>query len=692
MRNIRRRNSLCAAIARYLVVCGLWIAILLAPLHPSFAQSNLSIDWTNAQSQYPIGVGVPVPRSCPVRITMRMANATPTAACYQPVRFQVRPIVGRTFPSDGTVNLRLEFNSYGSSDQTVVLAIPVRAGDSSAESGILMRWGLARSSFQLKGAWNGRTLPNLSAQGYFMWSGLESQPMQLVLASSETVATNSPEIRAAFDAIEDSQVPLALATLQSQTVNTMMNQAVVKCVADVARMPSNWLPLAHFDEIVATREDLRKMDAAGHQVLNHYIWCGGRLRVQDAHRPSDLEESIVADWDRSVTPTGILGQVYRAGFGFVVLGKDDRQTSDAPPDIYNHRSRMSRVLKNLGDDYWQWLIPEVGKTPIWTFLGMVTLLVGVGAPAILIWSQKMQRRVWTILAIPVLSLASVLTLSAYAGVKDGWRSMVRIRSLTLLDSDGNGAVWSRQTYFAGTIPDGKIRVGAQTELIPLQTLRGPNTVQYQDDSGQGQIHSGILTLRQQKQVSLTHWVREVKMLLMGETNDTTTGMPITKNASDSNIVALVCSDAEGRLFRAEQVSPGEIVDWQATDPENASQWLKSFYDAQSLTLPPDAPEFGSGSLFSWLLSAGTVWGSTGVSTSGFEEEAYWSQELANWGPDTRYKFAAVVDHAPQLEKCLENAQETSSLHMVIGHWRPSVPTRSEPNPSGAESDGKALQQ
>jgi len=693
MRNMKPRNVMRFGLAKYLATVCICVATLLALPHETHAQPHVfHIDWSNPQSNYPIGVGFPVPSSCPVRINMQMSQAAPTVACYHSVRFQVRPTNGLAFSTDGTVTVRITYSSFGLWDeQAAVLTIPVRAGATVAESEMLARRGPTPQNLKIDGAWNGRAFACLSSQAYFAWTGVDGQPSRLDLVSSDSIGNKSSMMQKAFDSLDSSGMTLAIVADPSQNIGSMSNRGYSNCVADVARMPSNWLELAHFDEITTTLEDLRKIDDAGRQVLRRYVWCGGRLRVENAKAPDELQKIIAADWDRTVTSIPIQGQGHRAGLGLVVLGKYRDDSGDFLNDMAHDRSRLFRFEKNLADDYWKWLIPEVGKTPIWTFLGMVALLVGIGAPAIMLWSQKMQRRVWTILAIPVLSLASVLALFCYAAVKDGWGSLVRIRSVTTLDSEGNGAVWSRQTYFAGSIPEGRIRVGAQTELIPLYTTKAPYTVQYQDVIGEQQIHSGILTPRQQKQVSISHWVENARILQWGGDTTTATGMPTTKNVSPSRIVALVCSDGSGRVFQAENIAPDEMVSWQETDREGAARWLKRWYDAESLAIPSDAPDSNSSSLFRAFWSR-MDWGRAGVSTSDMEEEEYWTEELATWGPGVRLKFVALVDQAPHLEKCLENARETSSLHMVIGRWKPSVrDPLSEPKPSTADSEGKGLQ-
>lgn len=679
------------AFARFFAIAFSCVALVVLPVPETNAQSNyFMIDLSNPQREYPIGTASPI--QCPVRLSMRLSHASLGSRCYQPISFQVRPAAGRTFPKDGVVTVRYTASVYSGDEQVVIFNIPVSAGTAFAEAEMLVRTGPTTSNVSIDGAWNGRYYSNLSANTYTSFSGVAHGHIRVHLVSADTVAKNRGDLRLAFDSIADRETRLAMVNGPDQAMRTTaMNSSssFVDCVADVARMPDNWLHFAHVEEISTTLEDLKKLDGAGRDIVSHYVWCGGRLRVTDAQRPSDLDGLITADWNHNRKIEKSLDQIYRAGFGDVVLGDHSLQI-DSPWTSETH-ARLDRLSASIGARYWNWLIPQVGKTPIWAFLAMVTLLVGIGAPAILLWGQKIKRRIWTILAIPVLSLSSVLALFLYATVKDGWRSLVRIRSITILDENGNGAVWSRQNYFAGSIPGGKVVISNQAELIPLRTKKRIRTVQYQDDTNEKQIHSGILTLRQQKQVSITHWVSDLKILSMEGKADPETGMPVATNASESTIEALVCSDATGRTFRAEKVLPGQTVTWQTIEPEQASQWLKALYESQPLRLPPDAPSEDSVSILDSLRFVPS-WGSTVATGSEHDDETTWVEELSDWGAETPYKFAAVVDRAPRLEKCLENVVETNSLHMVVGTWRPPGQNRANPKLPTPDSKGKGLQQ
>lgn len=663
-------------------------------LQQAHAQSAFTIDWTSPQTEYPLGVGVPVPSSCPVRLSMRLPRPPFNVPSYHLVQFEVRPVTGRTFPSDGTVTVRLRGGWASTDQQTAILKIPVRAGTTNAESEMIVNSGLNSSYWLIiYGEWNGRSYDNLSGQANMVWSNTEGLPMRLRLHSTESVASESSEVKDAFKRYQESATipysPINDLSSNAANVNFTGQLTQKEWVADISRMPKSWLLFAHFNDICISLDDFRKLGDAGRSILTKYVWCGGRLEVLAANGPSDLEGLIFANCERNLTPQDPKKQTYQAGLGTVVLGQ---KTPSADLHILpnSERSRLARLSGDMGTDYWNWLIPEVGKTPIWTFLAMVLLIVGVATPSILIWSRRIQRRVWTILAIPVLSLASVVTLFVYAAVKDGWGSLVRIRSITSLDPDGNGAVWSRHNYFAGTLTDGKIRIDADAEFIPLRTRRLYSSFQYQDETGQDQIYSGILALRQQRQVSIAHSVKDVNLFRMESRIDSESGMPVTKNISELTLLATVCSDDSGRFFRAENVAPGQTIAWQETNLEEAVKWLKSIYEGQGLFLPADAPDSGSRSMFNWLTMPSYGWNRGAA--DGFQEEKLWQDEFSTWGVDTPRKFVAFVDRAPQLEKCLDGAVETASLHMVVGRWRPRGQKPAESVSQAPESEGKGLQQ
>jgi hypothetical protein len=632
-------------------------------LHAQWA--NFSIDVSKPLPEYPIGTAMPT--LCPVRVSMRTLPIFLASSGYQPIRFRIRPATGRTFPSDGTVTVRLHFEAYGAGKRTANFEIPVRAGDSEAESGMLVNCPRGHLNMRVQCAWNGTYYQHLSSNGYVAWSPVLDtmrSPSRIFLTSKDSTWMNSA-MRKGRRNLQGPELPIAWAEEPATRQQSNLNNDPQwrQYLTDVEIMPSEWLQISGIDQVNTTLKELEELDDNARHCLNQYLWCGGTLCLLDEVPLEELKKSVNAEWDRSAFDKELGSEVYRAGFGSVVLKP---KNGWAALDKWPTRNRNERLSGTMRDEYWNWLIPEVGKTPVWTFFGIVVLLVGIGAPAILVWSQRIQRRIWTVLAIPVLSLASVLSLFAYGSIKDGWTSLVRIRSLTILDSEGNGAVWSRQTYFAGSLPGGRIQLSNDAELIPLRSRVSADVIQFQDDSEQ--IYSGVLSLRRQNQVCITHPVRSLKLLRMGSPASADDGLPETINDSELALRAVVCCDELGRVYKAMDVPPKGRIAWQESTPDDASQWLKQLYDEQALVVPADAPDDRTYSIFDIFRVRSFPWNPAGMVYSEFTEEEEWKTRIAIWGDKTPRKFVAVVDRAPKLEKCLREARETGSLHMVVGRW------------------------
>jgi hypothetical protein len=643
---------------------GLMVPMGLSPtLHAQW--TTFSIDVSKPLPEYPIGTAVPT--LCPVRVSMRTSPIFLASSGYQPVRFRIRPATGRTFPSDGTVTVRLHFEAYGAGKRTAMFEIPVRAGAPDAESGMLVNCPRGHLNMRVQCAWNGTYYQHLSANGYVAWSPVLDtmrSPSRLFLTSADSTWMNS-SMRKGRKNLQGPELPIAWGEepANRNQSNLSSDPQWREYLTDIDIMPKEWLQMASIDQVNTTLKELQQLDASGRRSLNQYLWCGGTLCLLDEAPLDELKESINAEWERVASDKELKSEVYRAGFGSVVLKPEKGRSA---LDKWPSRNRIERLSGTMRDEYWNWLIPEVGKTPVWTFFGIVVLLVGIGAPAILIWSQRIQRRIWTVLAIPVLSLVSVLSLFVYGTIKDGWTSLVRIRSLTILDAEGNGAVWSRQTYFAGSLPGGKIKLSSDAELIPLRSRESSDLTQYQDDTGQE--YSGVLSLRRQNQVCITHPVQNTKLLRMGSLASGVEGLPESQNDSELTLRAVVCCDPSGRVYQSMNVPPKGKIAWQESTPEDAAKRLKQLYDEQALVVPADAPDDRTYSIFDFFRVRSIPWNPAGAVYSEFTEEEEWQSRLTTWGDKAPRKFMAVVDRAPQLEKCLPEARETGSLHMVIGTW------------------------
>lgn len=334
------------------------------------------------------------------------------------------------------------------------------------------------------------------------------------------------------------------------------------------------------------------------------------------------------------------------------------------------QNRMSRYAGGLGSEYWDWMIPSVGKTPVWAFLGLILLITGIGMPAAWISSRRRARRVLVLIFVPAIALISTFFLVSYAVVKDGFGARARIRSIATLDKEGNGMAWSRQSYFAGSVPSSGVYVRPETEVIDLG--RAPNQFCSLHHSEDGQRYTGLIAPRTQCQFSVTHPIEGLNVFQRGPEIDTTIDQPVIKNAMAEAWLEAVIVDEKGRIFYASKTMPNETASWTSVTTADARDILRKAYNREPLEAPEDAPKAYSRSLLdvffglSWLLpNRGMNYNSN---TQRLSEEQRWSRLAGGDAIFVPGTYAIYCERGSAIQRLLGNTVEADSLHVITGQW------------------------
>jgi hypothetical protein len=335
-------------------------------------------------------------------------------------------------------------------------------------------------------------------------------------------------------------------------------------------------------------------------------------------------------------------------------------------------NRTSRLSGGIGDDFWDWLIPSVGRTPAIPFLIFVVLFVGVGAPGIMYWSNRHKRRVWLVILMPLMATVCTLFLFSYGLLKDGFGAVSRSRSLAFIDKMGNGLVWSRQCYFCASVSNQGVMVSDETYFAPMPVNPYSDLPRcYQADVEDAQQYFGILRPRLQTQFSISHPLRHLQILKRLGDSDPVLDAPAIQNDSNFRWSKAVFVGHQNKFFTASNVEPGSRVEFALSDREASELLLQQEYKAQALVPPPDSPSADQTTLAQTFSSIFT-WAKTGNATGQISEESNWAKQIGKAGnaksaltPGTFVIFAA---EAPYLEKCVANAKDQDGLHMIVGLW------------------------
>ncbi len=356
---------------------------------------------------------------------------------------------------------------------------------------------------------------------------------------------------------------------------------------------------------------------------------------------------------------------------------EDRTKAITSQVLYDSTNRISRLSQGIGDDFWDWLIPSVGRTPAIPFLIFVVLFVGGAVPGIMYWSHQHKRRVWLVVLMPLTAAICTFFLFSYGLLKDGLGAVSRTRSLSFVDEKGDGMVWSRQSYFAATVSNQGMNIASETQFVPM-TVNSyaslPDCEQFEVDGMQ--LYRGILAPRSQTQFSLTHPLRKLLILKRGSDHDPILGGPSILNQSNFTWNKAVFVDSKGEYFIASDVGPGQRAECIVSSRDETSLALQKEYKTQPLAPPADSPSADQTSLGQFSLEFFSFRSAFRPARTNnahqITEEVTWTSLLSNksgvstvLSPGTYVIFAS---EAPYLERCLPGVKDQDGLHTIVGRW------------------------
>ena len=344
-------------------------------------------------------------------------------------------------------------------------------------------------------------------------------------------------------------------------------------------------------------------------------------------------------------------------------------------------------------DFWEFLIPGVGLTPVVQFQILISLFViGIG-PVNYLLLRRWRRLGLLLITVPASAAIVTLALFGYALIHDGLGVRVRARSFTQLDlRRGEAVCWTRLSYYAGLSPSQGLTFPGDVAVYPFgqepPPYRGgerrPKEIAWQEADSPGK---GV-TMNQHFS---TDWLpsRTPTQFMTVRSRKTTAALGITQpvpgsppkleNHLGTRIRSLVLTDAAGNYFGAGELEPEAAT---KLAPLATDQTLKSIQKALSendLQLPGGAQVSSFQTSNSYYPRSGYYPSTTVPSPDG-------SFQIANSGPASQHdsvlerslhdwtqsleprSFVAIVEKSPEVVLGLDSAREEASLHVVVGQW------------------------
>jgi hypothetical protein len=317
------------------------------------------------------------------------------------------------------------------------------------------------------------------------------------------------------------------------------------------------------------------------------------------------------------------------------------------------------------ENFNDFLIPDVGAAPVTAFQVLLSLFVlGIG-PVNYFLLKGRERLPLLLITVPLAAAVTTVLLLVYGFTSEGFGTMVRARSFTLLDQQADSAVcWSRLSFFAGMTPSEGLEFPRDTLVYPIlpslrmgdhrEMRRYANQRRELHWAGSQQLVDGWLASRTPTQY----------LTITSRKSDKEIGIEVREksiaatNRLGAHIQTLVVEGPDGTIYMGEKLADGASLELFPIDQVKAMSALRSL-------LSDNEPQFPAGTLES--LSLGT-----GIDLLPFSRNLMETQLAAitsavskGWGPGT---YIAITDKAVDLSLGMDDIAEKSSFHVVRGIW------------------------
>jgi tetratricopeptide (TPR) repeat protein len=338
--------------------------------------------------------------------------------------------------------------------------------------------------------------------------------------------------------------------------------------------------------------------------------------------------------------------------------------------------RHGLTARSGNPDFWNFLIPGVGRAPIGAFQLLISVFALVIGPVNYFVLRRRKRLYFLIITVPSLALLTTALLLGYAIASEGFAVRTRVRSVTLLDQvRGEAASWSRISYYAGLAPAGGLRFSTDTAVYPLDPEDSTPGYRVLDWTEDQHLSGGWLRSRTPTQfLTVSHRQTGEQLAVVADSRG---NLRVTNNLG-SPIQFLLLADDQGVLYSAQEVAERRATTLDQLDGEkafeDARQALRKIIQAQRLDVPDEMKTRGpTPSGFWWWM------GPARFMSQGLSPDAAGSlledslRKLTHDANELRTllqprTYVAVVERLPVIELGVRDTQESGSLYVIWGKY------------------------
>ena len=338
---------------------------------------------------------------------------------------------------------------------------------------------------------------------------------------------------------------------------------------------------------------------------------------------------------------------------FAHLGQDRWQ--------WYRRNGVSGIRAN--DDFWDFLIPNVGAAPVKTFLAIITGFMIIIGPVNYWFLRKWKRLYLLLVTVPAGAGLIAFCLFAYALLIDGLGTRARIRSFTEIDADTNTAVsWSRQSYYASLAPSGGLVFPSDSAVYAI------------DYSPDGAGRRRVIRWGSQQNLTVGYvGARSISQLMV--VNAASTNEKIAINQQGSEITAvnqlqtpvthLVVRD-EDQFYWAEQIAPNQSAKLKSLPREEVLDRLGKLRSSNRPSRPDGFVSPRRSRRYYYYSSSDDQFAAPSVQTSILERQI---SSLSLLPPDEKRVYIAITSDSPSMVPMgVSDAEQIAGFHVIRGTW------------------------
>lgn len=328
--------------------------------------------------------------------------------------------------------------------------------------------------------------------------------------------------------------------------------------------------------------------------------------------------------------------------------------------IWSQRHGLS--LMNGNPEFFNFMIPGVGKAPLNAFRVLITLFVLAIGPVNYYVLRHVRRLHLLVVTVPVSAAGVTFALFAYALFTDGLGTRVRVRSVTHINQQtGQTECWARLSYYAGLAPRDGLEFPEDVAVYPFAAEPG------ESDSGDREL----LWYKGQRMSSGWLRSRTPTQYLTVRSRKSDVGIDVGPAASDAalpvvnrlgtEVELLVLRDEAGDLHWTEGLADDGQGETHPITAANALTELSAKLSECDMSIPSGLPrsayvtqDYGLQTALVNSLMEGIIRDMTATASplGGLEPRSY----------------VAVVRFSPEVELGTPGAQPEASLHLVVGTW------------------------